>query len=165
MGAHLPDSDQIVVLEMGAKRHLDKHRPKRFWGAEAGGQLFGFVTAAEVRICAATGPYRGDERARYSYRSDPASAQRAIAKATRKQMIYIGEWHTHAEATPRPSGCDLLAIEALAKKSKLSTNALILLILGQRKWPEGLSICIYTSGNLVECEWQIAAAGTQSSRP
>lgn len=165
MYASLPNSDQIVTLDIAAKRHIEKHRQRRIWDTEAGGQLFGVVTSAEVRILSATGPYRLDERTRYSYRSDPDSAQRAIDKAAKQNMTYIGEWHTHAEAKPNPSCSDQNAIETLASRSRLNTNALILLILGQLKTPDGLAICIYKNGKLTECEWQAKFAVNQSNPP
>src|SRR5690606_19169957 len=82
-----------------------------------------------------------DERARYRYRSHPPSAQRAIRRQARSGLIYLGEWHTHAENVPRPSRFDESALRALRSRSEIRVRSLLLLIVGRTFPPDNLCLC------------------------
>jgi hypothetical protein len=56
----------------------------------------------------------------------------------RKGLLYLGEWHTHAEDFPSPSFDDKDAMRTLAEKSKLSIDAALLMIVGRENPPAGL---------------------------
>jgi len=45
--------------------------------------------------------------------------------------VNLGEWHTHPQKSPRPSKQGQIAMSGLYQKSKLNTNALLLIIVGQ----------------------------------
>lgn len=77
-----------------------------------------------------TGPYLSDEKARYFFRSNPHRAQAAIQRFARRGLLYLGEWHTHAEPKPSPSFSDEDAMRTIFARSHLNTTALLLLIIG-----------------------------------
>jgi integrative and conjugative element protein (TIGR02256 family) len=109
---------------------MRRFRQKGRYAREAGGQLFGFVTDECVNVTKAVGPSSWDERGLFSFRSDPNVAQKAIQRQHKRGLLYLGEWHTHAELIPRPSPSDLHAMQQLMKRSHLNTRALLLVILG-----------------------------------
>lgn len=132
---------QSLRFELAVLKHVGKHRQMTTASTEAGGQLFGRVSEEEVRVLSATGPYHGDERSRYLYRSNPRAAQRAVAKHAKGGLLYLGEWHTHAEDYPITSKLDMNVMRRLLARSKLNVNALLMLIVGRRGGLDGLALC------------------------
>jgi len=127
----LADVDQRVRLCADVLSHVRAHRQLSSRATEAGGQLFGTITAELIDVTTVTGPYKGDERARCRYRSNPAAAQRAIQEQSQAGLLYLGEWHTHAEDLPGASGLDDDAMQLLLARSQLNSNALLMLIVGR----------------------------------
>jgi integrative and conjugative element protein (TIGR02256 family) len=136
----LVGSDQEVRIERSVLEHFRKWRQRSSRATEAGGQIFGVVSRSHVDVKKATGPYSGDERERYRYRSDPQAAQRSIDDRALEGLVYLGEWHTHAEDIPRASATDLEAIKALRGRSTLCVSSLLLLIVGRSAFTTGLSV-------------------------
>jgi len=130
--------NQSLRVSPAALKTIDEFRQRLCSRAEAGGQLFGSVSADEVSIELASRPTFRDERGRYHFRSHPMTAKAAIANAHACGLLFLGEWHTHAERIPRPSSSDWDAIVAITKRSKLNTSRLILLIRGTATLPIGL---------------------------
>jgi integrative and conjugative element protein (TIGR02256 family) len=131
---------QTIRLEPAVLEYVYKHRQLNSSSTEAGGQLFGIVSADEIRVVLATGPYRGDERGRYDYRSNPMAAQKAVERQAKAGLLYLGEWHTHAEDRPSASGSDMDAMRRLLVRSKLNVNALLMLIVGRSSELNGLDL-------------------------
>lgn len=149
--AEREDCSQQIVIAPAALAHLAKHRQLRWFSSEAGGQLFGTVTAEEVVVSRATGPYRGDKRGRYSYRSNPKAAQAAIKENAAAGLMYLGEWHTHPEHTPTASPSDLATMDLLHERSTLRLSSVILLIQGTDR------LTIYDVGAEGATRWGIEA--------
>ena len=97
---HIDNIHQGLRLTPPALRHVERYRQSTIWASEAGGQLFGTIDTDLIYVTDASGPYTGDERSRYRYRSNPAAAQRAIEERHRRRLLYLGEWHTHEKITP-----------------------------------------------------------------
>lgn len=144
------DSRQHLQVEDAVLAHMIKHRQLTSRASEAGGQLFGVVSDEDVRVLRATGPYAGDERNRYHYRSNPTAAQQAIEGQTKTGLLYLGEWHTHAEDHPRASWQDAAAMKALHAGSRLNTTSMLLMIVGRGQLPDGLYVCSFDGRRLVE---------------
>jgi integrative and conjugative element protein (TIGR02256 family) len=138
---------QRILLEPDVLAHVYRHRQISARAKEAGGQLFGTIDATFVRVVYSTGPYSGDERSRYLYRSDPTAAQRAIETQSRAGLLYLGEWHTHAEDHPSASDLDSDAMSRLVSSSKLNSNALAMLIVGRAFGPGGLGLFTVKQGS------------------
>jgi integrative and conjugative element protein (TIGR02256 family) len=128
----LESVSQQVVISAEALAHMRRHRQLSPWAKEGGGQLFGSIRAEQIHVTTATGPYRCDERSRYRYRSDPAAAQNAIRAQVEAGLLYLEEWHTHAEDQPDASGLDGEAMRLLRAKSQLNSNALLMCIVGRK---------------------------------
>lgn len=137
---HLADTSQALSIARSAFQHVGRHRQTTPWATEAGGQLFGTLDATQVCVTEASGPYAGDERSRYRYRSNPAAAQRAIEDRHKRGLLYLGEWHTHAEDYPSSSDLDDDAIRRLIAHSRLNSNALLMMIVGRARTTEGLAV-------------------------
>jgi integrative and conjugative element protein (TIGR02256 family) len=149
---HLDDTSQALSIARAALRHVSRHRQSTPWATEAGGQLFGTLNASLVCVTEASGPYAGDERSRFRYRSDPAAAQRAIEDRHKRGLLYLGEWHTHAEDYPSASGLDDDAMRRLIASSQLNSNALLLMIVGRARSAAGLAV------------WSISSEAADSER-
>jgi len=137
---HLTETPQVLSIARLALQHVSRHRQSTPWSAEAGGQLFGTINAAKVCVIEASGPYAGDERSRYRYRSNPAAAQCAIEDRHKRGLLYLGEWHTHAEDHPSASGLDDDAMRRLISSSQLNSNALLMMIVGRARSAAGLAV-------------------------
>ena len=132
--------DQLVVIEAAALKHVQRHRQTKPTSTEAGGQLFGTIERSRIRVLSATGPYIGDERERFRYRSNPTYAQRAIDRQAARGHLYLGEWHTHAEDTPNSSSLDHDAMNKLIASSRLNSNGLLMLIVGRLPSEQGIAL-------------------------
>lgn len=133
------DGGQFVRIAPQVLITLDRYRQTLPWKKEAGGQLFGTVSATEVLLLHASVPHRRDERGRYHFRTHPETARHAIAMAHARGLLFLGEWHTHAEAIPRPSNDDIQAMYTITNLSKTNTSRLLLLIRGTTKSQIGLA--------------------------
>jgi integrative and conjugative element protein (TIGR02256 family) len=136
---HADYAQQLVLMPL-VQEYLWHRRQHRWWRAEAGGQLFGSVDEAQIVIAAATGPYRGDERGRHFYRSNPAKAQAAIDRQRERGRRYLGEWHTHPEDNPQPSHDDVSSFRRLLQRSQLSVSSLVLLVQGRAEASFGVTV-------------------------
>lgn len=132
--------EQRVELSTDALTHMHGYRQTSSRATEAGGQLFGVITPELIHVSKATGPYPADERSRYRYRSNPAAAQRAIQEQSQAGLLYLGEWHTHAEDRPDASGLDDDAMRLLLARSQLNSNALLMLIVGRKTTIDSLAL-------------------------
>ena len=56
-----------------------------------------------------------------------------IRKESKYTMTYLGDWHTHPEAYPKPSCIDKLSYKITAKKARIQTNFIIFLIVGNHE--------------------------------
>lgn len=153
---------QTIILEAAMLSYVQQHRQTSPWATEAGGQLFGLIDDNTIRIIRATGPYVGDERSRYRYRSNPAAAQRAIETQAQAGLLYLGEWHSHAEDHPSESGLDNDAMTRLMANSKLNCNALLMLIVGRSLEPEGLASLSVDQGRIQR--WHLSISDNQAIR-
>jgi integrative and conjugative element protein (TIGR02256 family) len=145
---HLEGVEQELSITRPALQHVGRYRQSTPWATEAGGQLFGTINAMQVCVIEASGPYAGDERSRYRYRSNPTAAQRAIEDRHKRELLYLGEWHTHAEDHPSASILDDDAMRRLMSSSQLNSNSLLLMIVGRARNAAGLAV------------WSVAGSGT-----
>lgn len=92
---------------LGMLQHA-QHEPGAL---EAGGVLLGreLLVTGDLVVDAITAPMAGDVRTRTSFFRAAPLHQRHILEAWRGSggtCGYLGEWHTHPEARPIPSGAD-----------------------------------------------------------
>src|SRR5689334_11446277 len=133
-------SGQVLVLAEEVVRKFRHYRQKRWYQREAGGQLFARLSLSRVVIDEATGPRRTDRRTRTSYVPDRHAEQQEIYSRHAAGLHYVGDWHTHPETFPRPSGIDLASISESARKSVHTLNGFVLVIVGLAEPPGGLVV-------------------------
>jgi integrative and conjugative element protein (TIGR02256 family) len=78
----------------------------------------------------ATTPKKADRQNRIAFERISAFHQKFAVRAWRRlgrTVDYLGEWHTHPESLPRPSGIDR---SEWSRLTRLRTNELLFLILG-----------------------------------
>lgn len=78
---------------------------------EAGGILLGrhLLDSSAIIVDAITTPMPGDRQARTHFYRDHPQHQKVIDAAwheSKGTCTYLGEWHTHPEANPKPSSVD-----------------------------------------------------------
>lgn len=138
----LPDGMGRVRISSAALKHIFNHRQDRLWKNEAGGQLFASFSDKVVTIEIATGPHRGDKRARYSFIPNRAAERKEIEEMYEKGLHYVGDWHSHPELRPRPSSCDRTSMSETVVRSARRIPGFFLIIVGTSAIPESLYLCL-----------------------
>jgi integrative and conjugative element protein (TIGR02256 family) len=145
----LGNSGQNLVISDTVLDYFTGHRQTKEWHCEAGGQLFAVVSPLELYLCQATGPRPNDKRARFSYLPDRLAEQFEIKEHHRRNLQYIGDWHTHPESVPRPSSTDYRTISSCFRRSEHSLNAFLLAIIGVGPLPSALHLSLHDSQGCV----------------
>lgn len=136
-------SGQSLVLSTDVLAHFERHQQMRWWQREAGGQLFARVEGNDIHVVEATGPRRTDRRGRTSYLPDRYAEQREIDERFPSELHFIGDWHTHPEDRPSPSGVDLRSTAEGVRRSRHALNAFVMVIVGRISFPEGLFVSVH----------------------
>jgi len=139
-------SGQTLVLPDEALSHFFSMRQDSWRKAEAGGQLFARLKSSEIVVEKVTGPRPSDKRGRYHYEPDRRAEQCEIAAMHRRDLHYVGDWHTHPKRVPFPSGRDVRSIDECALKSTHGLNGFVLILVGTAPFPEGLHVSLH-NGN------------------
>jgi integrative and conjugative element protein (TIGR02256 family) len=101
---------------------------------EAGGLLLGSVHGGHMLIKQATVPTAWDRRFRYLFERMPFGHEAiALSRWTTSQgtVRYLGEWHTHPEDYPHPSGLDRSEWNHLSVKRR-DKRPLLAVIVGRK---------------------------------
>lgn len=103
-------NDALLIIESEVIIAIEAFRQSRHSDAEAGGLLLGYRRGNHIHITSMTRPQPTDIRRRFRFfrtkNTHEAMAVRAW-KLSDQTMDYVGEWHTHPEENPNPSGIDL----------------------------------------------------------
>jgi integrative and conjugative element protein (TIGR02256 family) len=102
---------------------------------EAGGIVLGrfLRDAPNVIIDAVTTPRKHDQRNRFTFFRS-VSHQETLDQAWHASAgttVYLGEWHTHPEPIPHPSGRDFRSWHDLLEHPSIPNDALFFVIVGQ----------------------------------
>lgn len=143
-------SGQELQFGDAVLEHLWRFRQRRFWVAEAGGQLFGRFDGTVVSITAATGPRPRDVRTPWSYEPCREDEQAEIDEMHRDGLLFLGDWHTHKQRRPRPSQQDCLNVVEIVRKSHHAMNGLLMVIVGTVRAPSGLFVSVCDGEELHE---------------
>lgn len=136
-------SGEIIQFEPSVLDHFARHRQLRFWHREAGGQLFARLEEHCIVVCEATGPRWEDKRGRTFFESDRRSDQAEINAQFARDLHYIGDWHTHPERSPRPSGRDHATMSSRVRLSRHRLAGFVFVIVGQLPPPGGLTVVVH----------------------
>lgn len=127
-------------------------RQRHVWQLEAGGQLFAEMTAAGPRVVMASTPKRADRRSRFGFVPHRPTEQREIESHFQSGLQYVGDWHTHPEDSPRPSGTDVANINECFRQSRHDLAGFVLTIVGRLPVPEGLYVGLADGERLTALE-------------
>ena len=102
---------------------------------EAGGVLLGRLLneSNDVIIDLVTIPQPNDKRRRYRFFRKHRAHQAIIDKVWKESdgaYNYLGEWHTHPEATPVPSQIDLKSWQKQMQNAQFEGDSLFFIIFG-----------------------------------
>lgn len=102
---------------------------------EAGGVLLGrlVIDSDDIVIDKITVPGIGDKRKAFTFWRSKASHQKQVNKSWKESkgtQIYLGEWHSHPEPVPMPSGHDECNWTSIIKKAKFEQDELLFAIAG-----------------------------------
>lgn len=126
-----------ILLDLGTRslEVFSSHVQACAVAPESGGLLLGTVHGQGMLISEATTPTQMDGRWRTLFERMPFGHS-AIAKrrwrASSGTVRYLGEWHTHPEDHPHPSGTDLAEWRALAVK-RTDGRPVLAVIVGCRR--------------------------------
>lgn len=137
------ESGQYLILEKSVLDHFFEWRQLNPRMSEAGGQLFGAVEDQCIKLKLATGPRSSDRRGRFFFVADRLAERREIDALHKSGLHYFGDWHTHPQAVPTPSGTDLASMADLFARSKHELNAFLMVIVGTSEFPEGLHVSLH----------------------
>lgn len=102
--------------------------------AETGGILIGYVDEGRRAIVVeATGPGPGAEQSRTIFRRDVEYVQAELDRASAalgERGGYLGEWHSHLQANPRPSPTDITSLMGIAGAPHYLTDCPVMVIAG-----------------------------------
>jgi len=140
-------SGETIHFSKPVIEHFAAHRQRRVWHREAGGQLFARIVGKEIIVEVATGPRPTDLRTRFSYAAKRADAQVEINVHHTAGLHYIGEWHSHPERRPSPSGQDKRTMESRVRESRHQLAGFIFVIVGLDRFPEGLTVVVHDGRN------------------
>lgn len=128
---------------------------------ETGGVLAGrgSLEAGEVHITHASGPGPRARRTRYSFARDTPFCQGFLdefAIGTGSHVDYVGEWHKHHEAVPRPSWRDVRTAAEIADNPDYHVRLCLLLIIGESNRRSALRAFVVDEfGEVAEVAWEV----------
>jgi len=136
-------SDAVIAIFENHKQILPRSH-------ESGGIVLGQVVGNVIYINRASTPNQFDKSSRYRFERDKNAAQILVNYEylnSNKKITYLGEWHTHPENVPTPSGQDRSMIKDQFKSGTLNEPFLLLVIQGIEK----LYVSIYDGTILQQC--------------
>jgi len=134
-----------LVVRSGVVAHFDRYRQRRCFSKEAGGQLFATLTQPDlIDINDISGPRPTDKRSFYEYVPDRAAEKVEIAERYNMGLHFVGDWHTHAQDVPRPSGTDSNSMQQMVRLSSHALPGFLLVIVGRDPFPDGLYVSLHT---------------------
>lgn len=125
----------LLVLSAEVLNILHRSMQRKQSDPESGGIILGKVTAENILVQRLSIPTELDRRSRTNFERHRLSAQIIINYEYANsygQVTYLGEWHTHPEDHPSPSGTDIKMIRQQFTQNKIYTDFLILLIQGNK---------------------------------
>ncbi|WP_350317084.1 Mov34/MPN/PAD-1 family protein [Pectobacterium aroidearum] len=125
-------SGGLVIVETAALRALAKYRQLHKNQHEQGGVLIGEVRPPHLIITHITEPGPADVATRFGFIRKKQHHQETVDQLWLTSggfLTYLGEWHTHPEPNPSPSGIDLSSW----KKGLPHDRPSIVAIIGQQR--------------------------------
>lgn len=134
-GCHACQEPDVVCLRMSEQVRAEiVARTEASPDAETGGVLIGYVDEQRRAVALrATGPGPRAERSRTRFSRDPDSIQAELDRGAIElgaRGLYVGEWHSHLEASPQPSPTDVESLFGIASAPNYLTRCPVMVIAG-----------------------------------
>jgi integrative and conjugative element protein (TIGR02256 family) len=103
------DRKRLVVFAPQVLAVFWKYRQRFFWQPESGGILLGRRRGRHLEVLMATEPSSHDKRSPFFFVREAKGHAEVAEQAWIRgehQVDYLGEWHTHPQTIPIPSGID-----------------------------------------------------------
>jgi integrative and conjugative element protein (TIGR02256 family) len=124
-----PLANGYILLDQNVLDRIERYRQISPGYPEAGGLLIGYRRGHHLEIVDATVPFPKDRRKRTFFDRRDAGHKRYILRRwaqSGKTMDYLGEWHTHPEALPRPSHLDISEWKSVLRRARTPMAFVIL---------------------------------------
>lgn len=122
---------------------------------EAGGLLFSTLLHPNtIEISKITTPTWLDIRFASRFIINKRRAQKTINKYFNSKLHYVGDWHTHTEVFPRPSGIDISTIVDLYQKSDHQLLYFLLVILSSSPDFTKSYVALVNRNNIYKCVYK-----------
>ena len=131
-----------------------KHRQFRFYRHESGGIILGQIFDDFILADYVTTPGDGDRRGFFFFHRSQKRAQRIIDEKfirTAGHRTFLGEWHTHRNSPPSPSRQDLSEAHRIFKKSILSLDYIIEVVVGNGNYVGDLWVGCVDDNRVIKC--------------
>ena len=138
----------LVTLSDEAVNSMVRHRQLTAKDKEAGGQLFARFDGSNTIIVEATEPKPLDWRGRYGPIPNRLLQRQEIKSLHKQRKHFVGDWHTHPQPVPHPSGEDISSMVDCFCKSRHELKAFLMVIVGTAEPPEGLLVCLVDGGGV-----------------
>lgn len=155
---------QQVILRATALAAMRRHRQLRNGDPEAGGMLFARISARAISIEEATEPQHADRRWRFGFWPCSQTQQRIINARFKAGLHFVGEWHTHPEPIPHPSGLDFASMERCFLTSRHELKALVMIILGTAHGVDALWVSLHHQRDRRQLKPIADSIGTKEER-
>ena len=132
-----------LTLSAACVETFEAHRQKTRFHKETGGQLFARFFDSSLVVERAT-VVRG-ARGRHSFLPNRRDEQAEIEALFQEQLHYVGDWHTHPEACPTPSGADHTKMLGIFRQSQHQLQFMLMAIVGLKPFPTGLFFATVSS--------------------
>jgi integrative and conjugative element protein (TIGR02256 family) len=141
----LPGEHRILRFAPPVVARFRMHRQSRPWRFEAGGQLFATMTDTLIDVVEATGPRPTDKRSLFGYIPDRDAERAEIKERYARGLHFVGDWHTHRQRWPNPSGRDTESMRDMFSRSEHSLSGFVLVVVGTAQFPAGLHVSFHQS--------------------
>lgn len=154
------EEDLFIGISEGIVYFIE-HLAETAGNQETGGILGGVgkIEKRNVVITDASGPGPAAIQESSFFSRDTEYCQSVVddwAKKSLGAIDYIGEWHKHLEANPRPSKRDIETLKSIAGSANYHVRYPILIIIGKSNLRCSLRVFVIDDeGNSVETSWQI----------
>jgi integrative and conjugative element protein (TIGR02256 family) len=138
--------EAVIAFSPSSLALFEKHRQRSPRHREIGGQLFARFEEENLLIELATAV--PGSRFRFSFQPDRRSEQIEIERYFAEGLHYVGDWHTHPEASPQPSAPDVRKMSGIFSESEHQLPFMLMVIVGLAPFPDGLFIGAVSSHRL-----------------
>jgi integrative and conjugative element protein (TIGR02256 family) len=127
---------RLIFVETAVKQ-MSAFRQRSWWQAEAGGVLLGrhLLDSEDLVVDEVSTPQKSDRRGRFSFfrskRHEIIARDRWVEETS--TMAYLGLWHTHPQADPRPSSVDRRDWEQAVSNDTFEGDRLFFPIVGTER--------------------------------